>query len=142
MSRAICFLGSDVDADGGKLDLHVRCAVNTGSDEERMLLALRHIAEGKGAIPFGIGVNRGDVFAGDIGPWYRRTYTVMGDDVNLAARLMAQAGPNEIYATADVLERSDTRFDTEALEPFSVKGSLIPCWRGPFEARSDPVHAR
>ena len=86
------------------------------------MLALRRIADADLPLPFGIGVNRGDVFAGDIGPWYRRTYTVMGDDVNLAARLMAQAGSNEIYATAEVLERSDTRFEDRALEPFAVKG--------------------
>ncbi|HEY6568200.1 MAG TPA: AAA family ATPase, partial [Actinomycetota bacterium] len=124
--QGVCFLGSDVDANGGKLIFTSGAPVNTGSDEERMLLALRRIAGGEGPIPFGIGVNRGDVFAGDIGPWYRRTYTVMGDDVNLAARLMAQAGTHEIYATADVLERSGTRFETAALEPFAVKGKTHP----------------
>ena len=30
----------------------------------------------------------------------------MGDAVNLAARLMARAEPGKIYATADVLDRS------------------------------------
>ena len=124
--QGICFLGSDVDANGGKLIFTSGAPTNTGTDEERMLLALRHIADGRGSIPFGIGVNRGDVFAGDIGPWYRRTYTVMGDDVNLSARLMAQAGAYEIYATAEVLDRSDTRFETEVLEPFAVKGKSHP----------------
>lgn len=124
--QGVCFLGSDVDGDGGKLIFTSGAPTNTGSDEERMLLALRRIADGEGPIPFGIGVNRGDVFAGDIGPWYRRTYTVMGDDVNLAARLMAEAGAHEIYATADVLERSDTRFETKALPPFQVKGKTQP----------------
>ena len=40
-----------------------------------------------------IGVNKGPVFVGDIGPRFRRTFTVMGDAVNLAARVMAKAEP-------------------------------------------------
>ena len=58
-----------------------------------MLLALRTIVDADLPIPIRIGVNRGAIFAGDIGPFYRRTYTVMGDAVNLAARLMAKAQP-------------------------------------------------
>ena len=91
--QGVCFLASDVDADGGKLILTAGAPINTGSDEERMLFALRRIADADHPIPIQIGVNRGGVFAGDIGPWYRQTYTVMGDAVNLAARLMAKAGP-------------------------------------------------
>jgi class 3 adenylate cyclase/tetratricopeptide (TPR) repeat protein len=124
--QGVCFLASDVDADGGKLILTAGAPINTGSDEERMLFALRRIADADHSIPIRIGVNRGGVFAGDIGPWYRRTYTVMGDAVNLAARLMAKAGPGQIYATAEVLDRSDTRFGADELEPFSVKGKAKP----------------
>jgi tetratricopeptide (TPR) repeat protein len=50
----------------------------------------------------------------------------MGDAVNLAARLMAKAGPSVIYSTADVLDRSNTRFATTELEPFMVKGKAHP----------------
>ena len=87
-----------------------------------MLLALRKIVDTDLPIPIRIGVHRGSVFAGDIGPVYRRTYTVMGDAVNLSARLMAKAEPGQIYATADVLDRSNTLFETTELEPFAVKG--------------------
>ena len=41
-----------------------------------------------------IGVNGGHIFAGEVGPAFRRQYTVMGDAVNLAARLMAAAEPD------------------------------------------------
>jgi len=122
----VCFLATDADIDGGKLILTAGAPTITGNDEERMLFALRKIADVERAIPIRIGVNRGGVFAGDIGPWYRRTYTVMGDAVNLAARLMAAASPGEIYATAEVLEASGTRFATTELEPFMVKGKAKP----------------
>ena len=91
-----------------------------------MLLALRKIMDTRLSIPVRIGVHRGAVFAGDIGPFYRRTYTVMGDAVNLSARLMAKAEPGAIYATADVLERSNTLFATTELAPFVVKGKAQP----------------
>ena len=122
----VCFLSSDVDADGGKLILTAGAPRAVGDDEERILLALRRIADVERAIPIRIGVNHGPVFAGDIGPRYRRTYTVMGDTVNLAARLMAKASPGEIYASGSVLERSATRFETTELEPFLVKGKAKP----------------
>lgn len=122
----VCFLASDVDADGGKLILSAGAPRAVGDDEERILLALRRIADAERAIPIRIGVNHGPVFAGDIGPHYRRTYTVMGDTVNLAARLMAKASRGEIYASGSVLERSATRFETIELEPFMVKGKEKP----------------
>ena len=122
----VAFLASDVDADGGKIILTAGAPKATGNDEERMLLALRKIVSTELPLPIRIGAHRGAVFAGDIGPAYRRTYTVMGDAVNLTARLMAKADAGSIYATADLLDRSDTHFDTVRLEPFSVKGKAAP----------------
>lgn len=124
--QGVCFLASDVDADGGKLILTAGVPRMVGDDEERMLLALRRIVETDRRLPVRIGVNRGPVFSGDVGPSYRRTYTVMGDPVNLAARLMAKAGPGQVFATVAVLDHSATRFETQELEPFMVKGKAKP----------------
>jgi class 3 adenylate cyclase/tetratricopeptide (TPR) repeat protein len=124
--QGVTFLASDVDANGGKLILTSGAPKVTGNDEERMLLALTRIVASELPLAIRVGVNRGAVFAGDIGPKYRRTYTVMGDAVNLAARLMAKAEPGRIYATADVLDRSATHFETTKLEPFAVKGKAEP----------------
>lgn len=118
----VAFLGSDVDADGGKIILVAGAPRATPRDEEGMLLAVREVVEGDPPLPIRVGVNRGHVFAGDIGPHYRRTYTVMGDAVNLAARLMAAAAPGEVLASPEVLERSSTPFEAEELEAFHVKG--------------------
>ena len=124
--HGVSLLGSDVDINGGKLILTGGAPRVTGDDEERMLLAVRKIASSDLPIPLRIGVNRGAVFAGDIGPDYRRTYTVMGDAVNLAARLMAKAQPGQVYATRDVLARSRSTFETIELDPFAVKGKAEP----------------
>ena len=124
--NGVTFLGSDVDRDGGKIILVAGAPDARGDDEERMLLTLRQIADAGPSIDIRIGVNSGPVFVGDVGPPYRRTYTVMGDAVNLAARVMSKAEPGEILATQPVLDASGVRFETEALEPFMVKGKKHP----------------
>jgi class 3 adenylate cyclase/tetratricopeptide (TPR) repeat protein len=124
--HGVTFLGTDVDRDGGKIILAAGVPRAAGEDEERMLRAVRRIVESAQRLPVRIGVHRGHVFAGEIGPPYRRTYTVMGDTVNLAARLMAAAAPGTILATAGVLEQARSSFETEALPPFMVKGKSRP----------------
>jgi hypothetical protein len=100
--------------------------VSRDDDEGRILRAARTIASSSPAFPVKIGINRGHVFAADIGTAFRRTFTVMGDTVNLAARLMSAAPAGSIYATAAVLDRAHTLFETVALEPFLVKGKSAP----------------
>jgi class 3 adenylate cyclase/tetratricopeptide (TPR) repeat protein len=43
-----------------------------------------------------VGIALGEVVAGEVGGSVRRDYTVLGDTVNLAARLVAIAGPGEV----------------------------------------------
>jgi class 3 adenylate cyclase/tetratricopeptide (TPR) repeat protein len=124
--RGVCFLSSDLAPDGGKIILTAGAPSSHGDDEEQMLLAVRDVMERAPSIPVRIGVNAGEVFAGEIGTIHRRNYTVMGDAVNLAARVMAKARPGQILATRPVLDPSRTLFDTEALEPFMVKGKSKP----------------
>ena len=120
--QEICFLGSDVYGDGGKLILTAGAPTTHGNDEERLLRALRGVFERDLPLAIRAGVNRGHVYAGEVGPEARRTYTVMGDAVNLAARLMQAAAPGSILATGPVLDRSETTFQVSALRPFHVKG--------------------
>ncbi len=118
----LTFLATDIDRDGGKIILVAGAPWSTERDEEQMLRAVRGILESDPPLPVRIGVNQGRVFAGDVGPAYRRTYTIMGDAVNLAARLMAKAEPGHAIATPAVLERARAVFATTELEPFTVKG--------------------
>lgn len=120
--NGVCFLASDIDADGGKFILTSGVPAATEDDERRMLRALRSVVDASTALPVKIGVNRGHVFAGEIGAPLRSAFTVMGDTVNLSARLMSAAPVGQIYATPDVLDRSASVFAAKALRPFSVKG--------------------
>lgn len=122
----VTFLGSDIDEDGGKIIL-VPGAPQAHEDAEgRLLRAVRRIADARCSLPIRTGVNRGHVFAGCVGPPYRKSYTVMGDAVNLAARLMAKASPGQIIVHPDVLVRSRTQFERASVEPFTVKGKQQP----------------
>ncbi|MCW2966080.1 MAG: tetratricopeptide repeat protein [Actinomycetia bacterium] len=121
----VTWLESDIDRDGGKLYLVAGAPWSAGGDEERMLRATRAIVDARVGPPIAIGVHRGPVFAGAIGSPERRTYAVMGDTVNLAARLTARAEQGEVLATADVLERSRSRFSAEPRQ-FLMKGKARP----------------
>ena len=73
-----------------------------------------------------VGITHGPVFAGEAGWKARREYTVMGDDVNLAARLMAKGDPGQILISQRVWERVQDHFETEELAPFHLKGKAKP----------------
>ena len=117
----LTWLESDIDVGAVKLYLTGGAPSSSGDDEEGMVRALLDVIAACPDLPLRAGVNRGHVFTGDIGNPHRRTYAVMGDAVNLAARLTARAQPGRILATADVLDRARTIYATET-EPLLVKG--------------------
>jgi class 3 adenylate cyclase/tetratricopeptide (TPR) repeat protein len=124
--HGVTFFDTDAAENGGKILLIAGAPRSSGNDEERMLRAVGTIMAAGGPLPLRIGVNWGRTFVADFGPPYRRTYSVKGDAVNLAARLMARAEPGQILVAADVLDRSRARFDVEAVEPFRAKGKTEP----------------
>ena len=70
------------------------------------------------------------MFGCDLGSDRRRVYTVMGDAVNLAARLMARAEAGQVIVTRPTMEWASSRFEYEPLEPFVVKGKRVPVYAG------------
>jgi adenylate cyclase len=79
-------------------------------------------ASGRPEIGVGIGLSHGEVFAGNIGSHRRLEYTVLGDAVNVAARLCAEAGPGEILVSEALLGVVRKHVDHEYLPELGLKG--------------------
>ncbi len=73
-----------------------------------------------------VGISHGRVYAGVLGSERRWTYTVMGDEVNLSARLMGKAGLDTVLVSERVLEGAAGRWRFEALGQVAMKGKAQP----------------
>jgi len=77
---------------------------------------------------FGAGINTGKAVVGNVGTDQRHFYTAIGDTVNIAARLCAQAEPRAIYLGHDTISE-DLGGLYEIVEPlgsFQIKGRVQP----------------
>jgi|GEM_PF-380868 len=82
-----------------------------------------------------VGINTGSLFAGNVGvsdaddvfdrPDRRQEYTLMGDDINMAARLMSKAEWGEILISDKTQERVKAFFDLRDRGALKVKGKEI-----------------
>ncbi len=73
-----------------------------------------------------IGISRGQMRTGNSGGTTRRTYSVLGNEVNVAARLMTRAQPNQILTTQRIFDATRAIFDFEELPALALKGLAHP----------------
>lgn len=73
-----------------------------------------------------IGVNTGLVIAGEVGGDVKRDFTVMGDTVNLAARLEDASEKGQIFVGPETYSTTHQLFEYRPLEPLSLKGKEKP----------------
>jgi class 3 adenylate cyclase/tetratricopeptide (TPR) repeat protein len=73
-----------------------------------------------------VGVNTGHLFAGNAGaPDLRQEFTLMGDDINMAARLMSNAPWGQIYLSRRTRDQVAAFIDLEDRGEIKVKGKEI-----------------
>jgi adenylate cyclase len=73
-------------------------------------------------VSFGIGLNTGEAVAAHFGGGRRRQYDVVGDTVNVGARLCSTAGRGEIILSDQVLTRVPSPPPVEPVGPIELKG--------------------
>ena len=73
-----------------------------------------------------IGITHGRIRSGAYGHPMRRTFTCLGDAVNLSARLMSQALAGQIYITDEVHRALSERIECHLVGDLTVKGKVDP----------------
>ena len=73
-----------------------------------------------------IGINTGRVYAGMLGGDSHKSYTVMGDAVNVASRLESSCPIGSILVSESTLEHVRGIYDFRQKEPLLVKGKAEP----------------
>lgn len=74
----------------------------------------------------GVGVSAGRVVVGNIGSPRHMDYTAIGDEVNVASRLQAEAKGGQILVSRNVYEAAQDAFDFRPMGPIQVKGKRKP----------------
>lgn len=103
-------------------------AVRTAMDIRDGLVKLNVIRERKGekVVGIGIGINTGEVVSGNMGSPQKMDYTVIGDNVNLAARLEASAPAGRIFVSESTYLETKNRIQYNQLDSVLVKGKKEP----------------
>ena len=127
LNRIMSLQVAAVQDQGGDVDKMIGDAVLARFDGddggERAINAAKRIQkairEGDYPRAIGIGIHKGEVISGAIGPADRRDFTVIGDAVNISARLCSLAKANEIVVDAQL---ADETFGN--VETVQVKGRV------------------
>jgi adenylate cyclase len=129
------FVGDEIMAVFGApyyVEDHAKRACSTALAMMRTLDRLKEkwVQEGRETFEIGIGINTGDMIVGNLGSEQIFDYTVIGDAVNLGARL---EGINKIYQTSNNIiiseftkKEVEEDFITRELDLVRVKGKRKP----------------
>jgi class 3 adenylate cyclase/tetratricopeptide (TPR) repeat protein len=126
----ISFHGTDLAAGGAKILLLGGVPQLEGDDTDRVLRTALEIVRpfpGGPALSVRAGVNMGNAFVFSALPLgRRRVYSVTGDAVNLAARVVEAAAPGELLCTEAARAALRAPFSLRQLPPFKAKGKSEP----------------
>ncbi len=115
-------------------------AVNSAVQIQRLLIELNRDAAARNwpELRVGIGINTGTAIAGNIGSPRRLDYTVVGDSVNTAQRLMTNAEGGQVLISESTAKKLGKNFDLERLPELKVKGrnEAVPVFRVEWAEKS------
>ena len=90
-----------------------------------LILAMGY-GKGKPWLPVGIGVHAGPAYVGKVGTSEINDFTALGDTVNTAARLQAEAQPGEIIISEELYADVASQFPDPERRSLDVKGKAEP----------------
>ncbi len=106
---------------------HAERAVKMAIDMQKRVAALKDEWLQFGhVLGIGIGINTGYMTVGNIGSEMHRDYTVIGNQVNVAARLESEAEKGQILISQRTYSRVKDLVDTEEMGEIKVKGIHSP----------------
>ena len=99
-------------------------ALITAIEMQKKIIELNKLRKKRNEPPIlvGAGINKGRVVSGNIGSRDMMDYTVVGDTVNLGARLCSAASAGEIIVSGQVKDSAVNDFNFKELKPILVKG--------------------
>src|SRR5229473_3552109 len=126
-----------------KGDDAVNC-VESAIQIQRLLIELNRDAATRQwpELRVGIGINTGIVTAGNIGSPRRIDYTVIGDTVNTASRLMSNAAGGQILISESTASELGEDFSMAPLPPLHLKGRTGPVSVFSVDWKQDPAKRR
>lgn len=83
-------------------------------------------AAGEKTVSVGVGLNSGDVVMGNMGSEDHMDYTVIGDNINVAARLCGTAQPGQVLVSTATADEAGNDITWKQLQPVLVKGKDHP----------------
>ena len=121
-------------------ELAIKCGMQMLAEFDT--LSVRWRAEYGLETGLGVGVNRGEVVAGKVGSAAYSNFTVIGDAVNIASRLMQRARAGELLLSERVavdLKSTQLHLEMLLLPPLTVRGRLEPInlYCIPYKGRID-----
>ncbi len=116
----------DIDKEGNRILILLGYPYAMEDDERRACLFVDELFKSQDIRKLNIkiraGIHSGNVYAGPVGSEIRREWTVMGDNVNISARLASCAKNNEVLVSEPVQNKNVTFFDFKKLKPIRLKG--------------------
>ena len=101
---------------------HALLSVKAAIEAQQSIRELREKHPDLPKIEFGMGINTGEVVAGNVGSMGRTEYTVIGDVVNVAARLCGAAPGGKIWLGPETYQQVEAHIEVKELEPQYFKG--------------------
>ncbi len=107
---------------------HVARAVRTGMAIRQRVRRLneRRAARGQPPLACGIGIHTGPAAAGHVGSIRRSNFTVVGDTVNVAARIQQLARRGELLISRAVRDRLPEGMDAVPWRTVELRGTAVP----------------